>query len=1149
MTRKSTKNLACLSAVALGLLAQEAIGGSAFFDFNSDPSLSGLLTNYGSCVWSAVGGAGSATNGNDGFLIITTAKSQSGSIIFSDTDNGQVVKAFTFEADVKMGNGNTDPADGFSVNYVRANDPALADAEAGGTPSHWATGPNCEANLPEEGTQTGISIGFDAWASGGSSPYCNEADQAIGADIIAVSVRVDGTLVLQFPTPTKNGSVTDPTSLQTGPNDGTGNPDILSWAHVKVVLDTNAMLNVYWKNSLILSNYQTTYFPSPGRLVFAGRTGDNWQNQFIDNIAITTIPAAVALVGAATGLPDGFSVVINDSGNSVVDTTKPVVLTLDGTTVNGATVAKNGGATTITYHGFPILLASGSTHKTTVTAKDTNGNTISGSPSFTVPTYSVIPGTDAVVSGVDTSRPGMRVLPWQSGSEPNRVYWANEQLAGLHGANDANLTGATDGGYMDFTRVLNFNNNPASSGGGDAGNFTTANGYADTTFPGIPGANGLNGSTAIEVLCFLQFQNAGIYQMGVNSDDGFAVTEGKNPKDRFALNLGQYDGGRGSSDSIFTFAVTNAGIYPFRLLYFNGAGELPGNGANLEWFTVQNGAKILVNDPSATNTTGIKAFYSGPVLPAYVSQVNPLPGATGVRPDTLLLQLTDAGSAVNSGSIQAKLNGVSFSPTITKSGNVTTVALPSGMLLASGSSNFVGFVWSDNGTPLLTHSNTWSFTVQNYVTLDAGLSAPLGTQNTSKPGFTLQTVQLDPSIVGDSGDGLPNQMDSMEALMAGLYFPWYGTNVVDKQFGSQSGIPSDTQNIWYWSNYLDFNIANTSPTGDFPYDMYLPGIPGLTLSSANLASVFTSWIVFPSAGYYQMGVNSDDGFRVTEATSISRQVLHVTGPGGIDTDVAAVLSTTNWGNPGFGGSLPVTPIVAPVMLVNSNNYTPGAAINLSGKIAVVDTGLYGASDPVLSYIAQTNGALAVIVINNPTYGLPYVMTGTSPGPIHIPALNVNGFGGQRDFWLTNANLTVSIGADSHPVLGAADYGKGVGDVNFGFVVPSAGVYPIRTLYFQGGGGAAVELYSLTEGVVVDPTHILVNDTNVVGSLIAYREVTVTPRPTLSLSKQAGAWIITYTGTLQSSPTLKGTYTDVSGAVSPYTMPIGPGAMQFYRARP
>src|SRR2546430_214135 len=143
-------------AGALFLLPQLAKAGSAFFDFNSDPTAGGLLTLYGNATWQPTGGAGAATNASDGYLQITdSAGGQRGAIVFADFDTGAVIRAFTFDADLRIGNGTASPADGFSINYVRQNDPVLTDASGGGNPATdgniWATGPNCEANLPEEG--------------------------------------------------------------------------------------------------------------------------------------------------------------------------------------------------------------------------------------------------------------------------------------------------------------------------------------------------------------------------------------------------------------------------------------------------------------------------------------------------------------------------------------------------------------------------------------------------------------------------------------------------------------------------------------------------------------------------------------------------------------------------------------------------------------------------------------------------------------------------------------------------------------------------------------------------------------------------------------------------------------------------------------
>jgi hypothetical protein len=170
------------------------------------------------------------------------------------------------------------------------------------------------------------------------------------------------------------------------------------------------------------------------------------------------------------------------------------------------------------------------------------------------------------------------------------------------------------------------------------------------------------------------------------------------------------------------------------------------------------------------------------------------------------------------------------------------------------------------------------------------------------------------------------------------------------------------------------------------------------------------------------------------------------------------------------------------------------------------------------------------------------MSGTPEGTVTIPALNVNGFGGQKDFWVTNANLTASIGASQKIQLGSADYGKGMGWIDFGFVAPQAGVYPMHLIFEQGGGGAGLEWCTIGS----DGTRTVVNGTNA-ASVLSFRAVTVTPRPTLSLSTTGGVTKITYSGTLQSSDTAGAGYADVPGATSPYTVNTATGN-KFFRSR-
>lgn len=1135
--------------VSAGLLcAASAQAGSFLFNFNSDPLLEGLFAVTGNGYWSSSGGVGSATNSEDGYLVITDARGQGTRIIFSDFDEGSVVQAFTFECDLRIGNGSSTPADGFSVNFCRASDPVL-------TGGAFAQGQNCEANLPEEGTQTGIAIGFDAYDSGGTAgSLCDVVNQNIGVDVAAVTVRVDGTLVLQKACPSRNTTCEDATSIQTGPYDASGSPEVLCWAHLKVQLTADAKLSVWWKGQQILTDYQTTYYPSPGRLVFAGRTGDLWQNQQVDNIKIDTIAAALATLGTATGSPDGFSVTVSDSGSSVVDpATAAATATLDGVAVTGVTATKSGTTTTFTYHGFPTLLVPGSTHAMSISFKDANGNTISGDRSFTVPAYATIPAADAV-TGVDTSKVGFRIKPWQSSTEtatqPNTTIWTLEQLLGLHGDNNADLATATDNGYIDYTGVINFNIN---AGNGDAGNFQTSGGFADSLFPGIPGANGLTGNSAIEVMCYMQFAAPGVYYLGVNSDDGFLVTEGKNPKDWFGLKLGEFSGGRGASDTIFPVAVPTAGIYPIRLTWENGNGELPDNGANCEFFCVKDGVKYLINDPASTSTTGIQAFYGNPRMPAYQAYVTPYSGATGVWPTNVVTWLMDEGTTVTAGSIQFYMNGATVTPVVTKSGTKTTINMVANYTNAATSVLFVdglntaAVTWTDSAGA--THSNAWRFTVVPHQPLPENLWTAIGSG--SNPGVRMRVFQ---SMATNMVNGWKNTIQMANQAIEGFYTP----NIADPSFMTNNGY------CWLTDaeGYVDFaqnNGGSQGTAGNFNNDRIFPGLPGTNVTELTgtttpmdfNAAEFLTYLEFSTPGVYYMAVSSDDGFRVTCAEKQTRKsMLTVTAPAAIAKDLPAMMTQSGMDGAAYGAALPTTPLVA--QLVVADPLLAGAAgtvLNnaaaIKGKVALIQRGTYGFVDKCS--VAEAAGAVAVIVCNNEaSAGLqPGIMGGS--GTVNIPCLFISYSDGTNLIANattdTNSPVVVSIGDDGSFKCGEANYGKGASDIFFPVTVAKAGVYPFRLMWENGNGDANCEWFvmDLTSG-----TKTLVNDPN--GATVKAFITRTGVAPTLSLTKSGSAWTITYTGTLQSCGTVDGVYQDVAGAASPYVVPVNAGQMQFYRTR-
>lgn len=121
------------------------------------------------------------------------------------------------------------------------------------------------------------------------------------------------------------------------------------------------------------------------------------------------------------------------------------------------------------------------------------------------------------------------------------------------------------------------------------------------------------------------------------------------------------------------------------------------------------------------------------------------------------------------------------------------------------------------------------------------------------------------------------------------------------------------------------------------------------------------------------------------------------------------------------------------------------------------------------------------------------------------------------------------------------------DSTFYFNATKAGVYLFRLIFWENGGNAYVEWFTIN----ANGTRALVNGTQT-GALKSFKRRTVaepglpTTTPTLGVARSGGNVVLTYTGSLQSADNVKGPYTAVAGATSPFTVtPAGAG--KFYRA--
>src|SRR2546425_632812 len=132
-------------SVVLGLLlVASGHAATTTINFNTDPKPLGVYALHGNVVdvngadasWRPNGGASGAAN--DGYLAVTDAHGGSQSVlVFKDLENGLIVKAFTFECDLRIGGGRggtTEPADGFSINYASADEPLVVASDADESP-------------------------------------------------------------------------------------------------------------------------------------------------------------------------------------------------------------------------------------------------------------------------------------------------------------------------------------------------------------------------------------------------------------------------------------------------------------------------------------------------------------------------------------------------------------------------------------------------------------------------------------------------------------------------------------------------------------------------------------------------------------------------------------------------------------------------------------------------------------------------------------------------------------------------------------------------------------------------------------------------------------------------------------------------------
>lgn len=87
---------------------------------------------------------------------------------------------------------------------------------------------------------------------------------------------------------------------------------------------------------------------------------------------------------------------------------------------------------------------------------------------------------------------------------------------------------------------------------------------------------------------------------------------------------------------------------------------------------------------------------------------------------SVVVTLRDIATQVNTNTIQLRFDGALVSPSIQKSGTLTTVQYSPSVVLAPLSSHTYSVEWADNGVPVTSKSNQFEFAIAPYVNLTLG---------------------------------------------------------------------------------------------------------------------------------------------------------------------------------------------------------------------------------------------------------------------------------------------------------------------------------------------------------------------------------------------------------------------------------------------
>jgi hypothetical protein len=677
--------------------------------------------------------------------------------------------------------------------------------------------------------------------------------------------------------------------------------------------------------------------------------------------------------GFAVPVLEGVHLAIVDGATPL--SSSSLTLMVDNAVVTPV-VAKSGNVTTIDYN-ISSPWALGSTHNASIAFTD-GALRLTNSWVWTAQYFTTFNAAWRVpAASVDTNKPGFNWNIFANG-DPGNTGNINER-AEL----DLSLQAVDASGNL---LVNNADPNAVYGATGSAPTPSTPNAPIhfevpdminfDTTLtnmPGTPSTDATLSGQAAEVLTYLNLP-AGVVQMVVDSSVGFRLYGGAQPADVLGRAV-VAENNDGSGPVQFSFAVPQAGIYPFRLIWENGSGD-----SHLIWYNLDSsGNQVLVNDVANGGYPAYRALTAGTTLMPTISGITPLAALhqQEVADTNLVIVLADGTYPINDSTVTLTVDGQSINPLPVKkrNGSYLTIgdagtAFPGLQLQADVHSAVLTYKdtsgasrtqqWYFNNIQVLTNIPASPITGENFDSYPEATNSA----TTVPPGWTAWNFTLENTPGWDLSD---NASDSYKDwVLVAL------TTAQGREGGAFRNDPNQLLNGQPVANFASGNVlwaqsdGRSGPQVQFctsaPFDLSTVANPVLLYSSSIQTSqggnAQTDGMEYSIDGgntwhagviYVPIAYGAEGYIKLAPDGSVDPDLtLHAPFPAtyGYWTDIQTGL--TRGGDFASGLEEPVTPALAPLIAPRSANLTSskvdGFRLPLASKQSDVRLRIYQLGD-------------------------------------------------------------------------------------------------------------------------------------------------------------------------------------------------------------